>query len=172
MLAQPLVPQKRRLAAFTAWVRRRMRRMAEARPVTDEVADRDIMVILACAFWRAVIRGMCDRLRGRGLVRGVLSDPERCSVSVGAGRERGLGALTGSSLRTGYLGEYGPGAAIRQSIDHHHRPRPRTARWWHLAIPVAGVAAGVAVSILVEAVAGFYPALRAAHSPPTDALRM
>jgi hypothetical protein len=54
-LAQPLVPQKRRLAAFAEWERRRIRRMAEARPVTDDVADRDIMVVLACAFWRAVI---------------------------------------------------------------------------------------------------------------------
>jgi hypothetical protein len=56
-LAQPLVPQKRRLAALTAWVRRRMRRIAEARPVTDDVADRDIMVVLGCAFWRAVFAG-------------------------------------------------------------------------------------------------------------------
>ena len=47
-----MVPQKRRAAAF---VRRRIRRMAEARPVTDEVAERDIMVFLACSFWRAVI---------------------------------------------------------------------------------------------------------------------
>jgi hypothetical protein len=44
-LAQPLVPQKSWLAALAAWVRRRMRRMEEARPVTDEVAERDIMVI-------------------------------------------------------------------------------------------------------------------------------
>ena len=45
-LAQPFVPQKSWLAVLTAWVRRRMRRMEEARPVADEVAERDIMVIL------------------------------------------------------------------------------------------------------------------------------
>ena len=56
-LGQPLVPQKKRLDAVAAWLRRRMRRIAEARPVTDEVADRDIMVVLVCAFWRAVIAG-------------------------------------------------------------------------------------------------------------------
>ena len=42
---------------------------------------------------------------------------------------------------------------------------------WQVAIPVAGVAAGVGVAVLVGAVAGFYPALRAARTPPTDALR-
>jgi hypothetical protein len=41
---------------LVAWlVRRRMRRMAEARPVTDAVVERDIMVGMTCAFWRAVI---------------------------------------------------------------------------------------------------------------------
>jgi hypothetical protein len=44
-LAQPLVPQKRRLDVETACVRRRIRRMAEARPVTDDVVERDIMVV-------------------------------------------------------------------------------------------------------------------------------
>jgi hypothetical protein len=44
-LAQPLVPQKRRLEVETACVRRRIRRMAEARPVTDDVVERDIMVV-------------------------------------------------------------------------------------------------------------------------------
>jgi hypothetical protein len=53
-LVQPFVAQYSRL---TAWVRRRMRRMADARPVTDDVAVRDIMVFVTCAFWRAVIAG-------------------------------------------------------------------------------------------------------------------
>jgi hypothetical protein len=44
-LAQPLVPQKRRLEVETACARRRIRRMAEARPVTDDVVERDIMVV-------------------------------------------------------------------------------------------------------------------------------
>ena len=51
-LGQPLVPQYGRV---TVWVRRRMRRIEEARPVMDAVAERDIMVCESCAFWRAVI---------------------------------------------------------------------------------------------------------------------
>ena len=54
-LAQPLVPQKRRLLEVAANVRRRMRRTAEARPVTDAVVERVIMVSGTCAFWRALI---------------------------------------------------------------------------------------------------------------------
>jgi hypothetical protein len=32
-----------------------MRRIAEARPVTDDVVDRFIIGVFVCAFWRAVI---------------------------------------------------------------------------------------------------------------------
>ena len=52
---QPLVPQKSRLLAIVAPVRRRIRRMAEARPVTDAWVLRVIMVGCSCAFWRALI---------------------------------------------------------------------------------------------------------------------
>ncbi len=53
-LGQPLVSQYGRV---TACARRRMRRMEEARPVMDAVAERGIMVCVSCAFWRAVIAG-------------------------------------------------------------------------------------------------------------------
>jgi hypothetical protein len=43
--------------------------MAEARPVTDDWVERDIMVWRFVAFWRAVITTMSDRLRGRGSLR-------------------------------------------------------------------------------------------------------
>jgi len=42
---------------------------------------------------------------------------------------------------------------------------------WLVAIPVAGVVAGITASVLVGAVAGMYPAIRAARTPPTEALR-
>ena len=42
---------------------------------------------------------------------------------------------------------------------------------WLIALPVAGVIGGVVAATLVGALAGFYPALRAANTPPTDALR-
>jgi hypothetical protein len=69
-----LVPQNRRLDAVAEWLRRRMRRIAEARPVTDDVADRDIMVVCSVCFLARRHRGMSDRLRGRGLVLQVLSN--------------------------------------------------------------------------------------------------
>jgi putative ABC transport system permease protein len=42
---------------------------------------------------------------------------------------------------------------------------------WLVALPVAGLVGGVVAATLVGALAGFYPALRAANTPPTDALR-
>jgi hypothetical protein len=41
--------------------------MAEARPVTDVVVERFIMVFVCRTFWRAVIAVLGDRLRGRGV---------------------------------------------------------------------------------------------------------
>ena len=54
-LGHPLVPQKSLELTAAAVERRRIRRIAEARPVTDEVVERVIMVNVTCAFWCAVI---------------------------------------------------------------------------------------------------------------------
>ena len=69
-LGQPLVPQKMRVAAFA---RRRMRRMAEARPVTDDVAERDNMCFLDLCFLARRHRGIGDRLRVRVTLPGLYS---------------------------------------------------------------------------------------------------
>lgn len=45
------------------------------------------------------------------------------------------------------------------------------ARGWRLAIPVAGLAGGVAASLVVGAVAGLYPAARASRLAPAEAVR-
>ena len=45
------------------------------------------------------------------------------------------------------------------------------ARGWTTLIPPEAVWGGILVSVTAGAVAGLYPALRAAHLPPTDALR-
>jgi hypothetical protein len=54
-LGQPLVPQKSLELTVAAVDRRRIRRIADARPVTDDVAERVIMVCVTCAFWCAGI---------------------------------------------------------------------------------------------------------------------
>jgi putative ABC transport system permease protein len=42
---------------------------------------------------------------------------------------------------------------------------------WQVVVPLSGVAGGVAAALLLGAVAGLYPAIRAARLAPTDALR-
>jgi putative ABC transport system permease protein len=42
---------------------------------------------------------------------------------------------------------------------------------WLVALPWVGIAGGVALAVVIGAVAGLYPAIRAARTAPTDALR-
>ena len=102
---------------MAAWLRRRMRRIAEARPVTDDVVERDIMVVLFVCFLARRHRVMGDRLRGRGSRSGRhISCLERRLCGVCArGRERGLGARPGSSRRTGYPASMRSNAVQRQA---------------------------------------------------------
>ena len=44
------------------------------------------------------------------------------------------------------------------------------ARGWPFALPLLIVLAGLGVTVLIGAVAGLYPAVRAARTPPTAAL--
>jgi len=45
------------------------------------------------------------------------------------------------------------------------------SRGWRLAIPLAGLAGGVAASLVVGALAGLYPAARASRLAPAEAVR-
>jgi putative ABC transport system permease protein len=47
-----------------------------------------------------------------------------------------------------------------------------TARHWHAVVPVTDLSAAVAVALVVGALAGIYPAVRAARLPPAEALRL
>jgi putative ABC transport system permease protein len=55
------------------------------------------------------------------------------------------------------------GAAVTGAYD--------VARGWEIVVPVTGLAGGVTAALAIGAVAGLYPATRAAHLAPTDALR-
>src|SRR5262245_13982072 len=65
----------------------------------------------------------------------------------------GLGGVLGVAL----------GAATTAVYAH--------ARGWTLAVPLTGLAGGVAASLVVGAIAGLYPAARAARLAPADAVR-
>jgi putative ABC transport system permease protein len=90
------------------------------------------------------------------------------------GLRRALGATRGhivgqflaeAILLAGFGGVIGAllGAAIAAAYA--------TSQGWLVALPVGGLVVGVVAAAGVGGLAGFYPALRAANTPPTDALR-
>jgi putative ABC transport system permease protein len=46
-----------------------------------------------------------------------------------------------------------------------------STRGWSAVVPAGALAAGLVAALLIGAVAGLYPAMRAARMAPTDALR-
>jgi putative ABC transport system permease protein len=65
----------------------------------------------------------------------------------------GLGGISGVAL----------GAGVTAAYD--------VARGWAVVVPIAGLVGGVVAALVIGAVAGLYPATRAARLSPTDALR-
>jgi putative ABC transport system permease protein len=90
------------------------------------------------------------------------------------GLRRALGATRGhvrtqflvESLLLALLGGAG-GVALGALVTAGYALRQH----WQVVVPLSGVAGGVAAALVLGAVAGLYPAVRAARLAPTDALR-
>jgi putative ABC transport system permease protein len=90
------------------------------------------------------------------------------------GLRRALGATRGhvrtqflvESLLLALLGGAG-GVALGALVTAGYALGQR----WQVVVPLSGVAGGVAAALVLGAVAGLYPAVRAARLAPTDALR-
>lgn len=90
------------------------------------------------------------------------------------GLRRALGATRGHIVGQ-FLAEAillaGVGGVVGAILGFSVAAAYAVSQGWLVALPVAGIAAGVLAATLVGALAGLYPALRAANTPPTDALR-
>ena len=89
------------------------------------------------------------------------------------GLRRALGATRGQ-IRTQFLAEAillalaGGAAGDHPRRRRHRRLRPRQG--WPIVIPTEAWAGGLAAALLIGALAGLLPAIRAARLSPTQAL--
>lgn len=87
--------------------------------------------------------------RALGATRGHIVGQFLAEAVLLAGFGGVLGAMLGSGVAVAYA----------------------TSQGWLVALPVGGLVVGIVAAGLVGALAGIYPALRAANTPPTEALR-
>ena len=62
-------------------------------------------------------------------------------------------------------------AATPSDDDRTCLVAPRATTSWTVVVPVVALGAAVGAALVIGAVAGLYPAMRAARLSPTDALR-
>jgi putative ABC transport system permease protein len=87
--------------------------------------------------------------RALGATRGHIVGQFLTEAVLLAGTGGMLGVMLGSAVSIGYANSQG----------------------WLVSLPLVGILGGVGMAVLIGAVAGIYPAVRAALTPPTDALR-
>jgi putative ABC transport system permease protein len=90
------------------------------------------------------------------------------------GLRRALGATRGHIVGQ-FLAEAvllaGAGGVVGAGLGAGIAAAYASSQGWLIALPIAGLIVGVAAAGAVGGLAGIYPALRAANTPPTDALR-
>jgi putative ABC transport system permease protein len=87
--------------------------------------------------------------RALGATRGHIVGQFLTEALLLAGTGGVLGVALGSAVSIGYANSQG----------------------WLVSLPIVGIVGGVGMAVIIGAVAGIYPAVRAAQTPPTDALR-
>jgi putative ABC transport system permease protein len=90
------------------------------------------------------------------------------------GLRRALGATRGhivGQFLTESLLLAGAGGVIGVALGSAVTILYAGSQGWQVALPWVGIAGGVGLAVVIGAVAGLYPAIRAARTAPTDALR-
>jgi len=90
------------------------------------------------------------------------------------GLRRALGATRGhivGQFLTEALLLAGTGGLLGVALGSAVSVAYANSQGWLVSLPIVGIAGGVGMAVVIGAVAGIYPAVRAARTPPTDALR-
>jgi hypothetical protein len=111
--------------------------MAEARPVTDDWVERDIMVLLQLLSGAPSSRKWAiGCAAGARSVQPGFGSERRFLLCLHRGRERGLGALTGSGRQTGYSRSMSESAGLVNGCGLYIKGWLKSAMIWGQNPPV------------------------------------